>query len=254
MRFTYLVIAAGVAIGCRPKSASDAAPDAEQSKPPTQTVEPKTVSSSDETTKAAAECLGWKLTSPVCRAGQNLVVLGLGQPSRNVSLSRDSAATRARLELGQRVGRQQPSLRIRSSRVPRVVPCGQDRHIALAVIRAPVDVEACPASIRSVGAASEACPSWTLTHGEETERGFIGVGVVDDMANEQLALQTARHRAINNALSVDEVEIRSGATVARPRVKVPVILEQSVARCGEATYSMVEIETPTGEPTSQTKP
>jgi hypothetical protein len=239
-----------------PKRASpdEAAEPAEAAPPPTQVVEPDGASSSREILTAVRTCLGWSLEDPLCKSGSDIVTFGLSEAIENPSLGRAAAASRARAELAERLGRRTPTVRLRGSRVPRVIPCG-DRYLALAVLRADLEAEACPSGFAtlappSADAATEGdaatCASWVHGFGESTERGYLGVGAATGLSSEQLEEQTARHRAVNNALSVHETELRGGRAMQLGSKTPAKVVSLRTTQCRGVTFAEVEVEL-TGE-------
>jgi len=246
--FAFVLSAApGALAGCRQESPPErdegrATPDEEPS-PPTQNVRPNPVAASGEAVEAIERCIGWALTEPVCRSGSDLVAFGLGEAIDSAGLARRSAASRARMELAEQLGRKTSMIRLRGTRVPRIVPCG-DRQLAVAVMRAQIEAEPCPSGLAQLGRpdAEPECPEWTRGFGEATGRSFLGVGAVSQVPNEALARQTARHRAINNALSVRETVLRGGAPVRAATQASAKLSSARSVRCGGTTFVEVEVE------------
>lgn len=225
--------------------------------PPPQVVAPDEASSASEITQAVAKCLGWTLEQPRCLAGSDVVTFGLSEAVGNPALGRSAAASRARAELAEQLGRRTPTVRLRGSRVPRVIPCG-DRYLALAVLRAELEAEPCPSGFATLapeadseaGAAPDApdtpdapaCPAWVYGFGEATERGYLGVGAATGLSSEALEQQTARHRAVNNAISVHETELRGGRAMLLGKRTPSRVLSARSAQCRGVTFVEVEVE------------
>lgn len=235
------------AFACRSESpdAPEAPSEADQG-PPRQVVRPPVPATSEATLEAVRACLGWELAAPVCRSGSDVVAFGLGEAIDNPSLSRMSAAARARAELARQLGHATPTVRLRGSRVPRVLSC-EGRSLGIAVLRGEVGAEPCPASLGSLASSPEGdpCPPWIRGFGEETERGYLGVGAASGLSNPALAEQTARHRAVSNALSVRETRLKGDALLrVGPRPPTRLLSTRS-ARCDDTTFVEVEVQVET---------